>query len=158
MAQSNIARVENTDGTPAANSTTTSKSASFPNFVKHFNDPERKWQVEVLQKTSALLQLEANWDSYSAPPVRRDAAMFAMEILVHMMGPRTPIPQVVPSSVGGLQLEWHAKGVDLEVHIAAPYEVEMWFQDHQSDEPPQSIELSNDFSALKRPIEVLTTR
>ena len=50
------------------------------------------------------------------------------------MRPRTPVPQVVPSPVGGVQLEWHEKDIDLELHITAPYECEVWFQDHRTGE------------------------
>jgi hypothetical protein len=59
----------------------------------------------------------------------------------------------------GVQLEWHQKGIDLELHIAGPYECELWFQDHrQPKEPPVSLQLTDNFSALLKPIELLTTR
>jgi len=75
------------------------------------------------------------------------------------MKPATPLPQVVPSSDGGVQLEWHEKGIDLELHIRAPYDCELWYRDHQdADAEPVSSKLSNDFSDLRTPIDLLTTR
>jgi hypothetical protein len=32
-----------------------------------------------------------------------------------ILGPTSPAPRVVPLSSGGLQLEWHRQGIDLEV-------------------------------------------
>ena len=54
--------------------------------------------------------------------------MFVLSVLNDVMRTRTPIPQVVPSAGGGVQLEWHQKGIDLELHIAGPYQCELWFQ------------------------------
>ncbi len=103
--------------------------------------------------------MQPGWDSYGAPRIGWDTGMFALSILNDVMRTRTPIPQVVPSGAGGVQIEWHQKGVDLELHITAPYECELWFQDHrQPMRPPISVELTDNFSALLKPIELLTTR
>ncbi len=81
------------------------------------------------------------------------------KLLQRVMRPRTPIPQVTPSAAGGVQLEWHEKGVDLELHVTAPYQWELWFRDLQDPiSQPVSLELTDDFSELKRPIALLTTR
>jgi hypothetical protein len=99
-----------------------------------------------------------NWDSYGAPSVTWDASMFALSILSDVMRPRTPMPQVVPTS-NGVQLEWHEKGIDLELHITGPYQCDLWFQDQtRPDVEPIEIELTNDLSALVEPIGLLTQR
>jgi hypothetical protein len=113
----------------------------------------------VVQALVRLVKMPAGWDSYNAPPVTRDAGHFALEILQSVMRPRTPLPQVIPSAAGGVQLEWHEKGVDLELHITAPYQWELWFRDLLDPKSqPVSLELTDDFSELKRPISLLTTR
>src|SRR3954468_14668490 len=82
--------------------------SNFPNFSHHFDaHSDRKWEVEVVRALVKLATLPAGWDSYNAPPLRRDAGHFALEILQGIMRFRTPPPQVVPSSAGGVQLEWH---------------------------------------------------
>jgi hypothetical protein len=134
--------------------------SQFPNFEQHYNaELERKWQVDVQRSLVRLVNMKKGWDSYEARPIRRDAGFFALELLQQFMRNRTPAPQVVPTSAGGIQLEWHEKGIDLELHITAPYECEVWFQDHRDPlSHPLSIRLSDDFSALTRPIQLLTSR
>jgi hypothetical protein len=143
-------------------STSSAPSATrnqFPNFLRAYDTPERKWQIEVQGRLLKYVKMAPSWDSYNAPVVGWDTGMFALSILNDVMRARTPIPQVVPSATGGVQLEWHQKGVDLELHIAGPYECELWFQDHrQPKEPPLSLQLTDNFSALLKPIELLTKR
>lgn len=38
-----------------------------------------------------------------------------MTFINGLLGPMAPPPRVVPLSSGGLQLEWHRHGIDLEV-------------------------------------------
>jgi hypothetical protein len=133
---------------------------AYPNFAQQYDaEPQRKWQEEIVRQLVKFAKMPQGWDSYDAPPIRRDAGLFALEILHSIMRPRTPVPQIVPSSVGGVQLEWHQHGIDLELHITAPYEFEMWFRDHNNPNlPPISVELTSDFAPLKGPINLLTKR
>jgi hypothetical protein len=134
-------------------------SPPFPRFQSVFDaEPQRRWEVEVVRQLVRLAGFPDNWDSYGAVRLKKDAGLFALEILQKIMRPRTPIPQIVPTSNGGVQLEWHEKGIDLEINILAPYECELWYRDHQTQTPPQSLEFSNDFSALRDPIGQLTIR
>ena len=138
----------------------TVRRTNFPNFSRHYDaSPERKWEVEAVQALVRLAKMPAGWDSYNAPQIKRDAGHFALEILQAVMRSRTPPPQIVPSPAGGVQLEWHEKGIDLELHVTAPYQWELWFCDlKEPNAEPLSLELTDDFSALRRPIELLTTR
>jgi|SRR5215469_1835903 len=130
----------------------------FDKFWSHYNvGPDQKWQVEVLKHLIKYATLSQGWDSYSGSPLRWDAGFFALWVLNDVMRPRTPVPQVVPSPIGGVQFEWHEKNIDLELHITAPYECELWFEDHQTGERI-SRQLSNDFSSLAAPIAELTSR
>jgi hypothetical protein len=143
----------------AASSTTVSRRfIGFPNFQRNYDDPERKWESEVLRRLIRYTKLEPGWDSYGSPPVGMDTAFFAMLILEAAMTPRTPLPQVVPTAKGGVQIEWHQKGIDLEIHVESPNRCEMWFDDHRSDEEPISQEFSTNFSSLITPIQRLTSR
>ncbi len=141
-------------------STATRPRSQYTNFRQAYDSlPDRKWQIEVQDQLLQYVNFKPGWDSYGAPPVTWDAGMFALNILKDVMRPRTPIPQVVPSSVGGVQLEWHEKGIDLELHVTGPYQCELWFQDLSAPgTDPVSMDLTNDFSALLRPIELLTQR
>ena len=141
-------------------STVTKPRDQFPNFRQALDaSPERKWQIEVQRQLLQYAKMEQGWDSYDALPVTWDAGMFALSILNDIMRPRTPIPQVVPSSSGGVQLEWHEKGIDLEIRVTGPYRCSLWFEDQTSrNGPPVSLDLTDDLSALLKPIELLTSR
>ncbi|NUN51598.1 MAG: hypothetical protein HUU06_02270 [Planctomycetaceae bacterium] len=66
-----------------------------------------------------ILALEANWDSYASPRIDRGATSAALVALLSLasISPEAPAPFVVPTSRGGVQLEWHEQGVDLEIEI-----------------------------------------
>ncbi|SRR5216684_7884810 len=139
---------------------TSQRASEYPNFVRGFeSQPERKWQLEVQKHLLEYAKFPVGWDSYNAPPIGWQAGLFALSVLNDFMRPRTPIPQVVPSTAGGVQLEWHQKGIDLELHIIGPYQCELWFKDHRApDDEPISLELTDDYASLRKPIELLTSR
>lgn len=133
--------------------------SKFSNFYNAFSSPERKWQIEVQNRLLKYAKMQEGWDSYGAPSVGWDTCMFVLNVLNDVMSPRTPVPQVVPSSVGGIQLEWHVKDIDLELHIAAPYQCEVWCQDRRAPAAdPLALELTDNFSDLLKPIALLTNR
>jgi hypothetical protein len=160
MPSANAQRVDNNFYESSTSAALAPGRAQFPNFYRTFDaPPERKWQIEVQSRLLKYLKMQPGWDSYSAPRIGWGTGMFALSILNDVMRTRTPIPQVVPSGAGGVQLEWHQKGIDLELHIAAPYDCELWFQDHRNpQQPPVSLELTDNFSAVLTFIELLTTR
>jgi len=151
--------LEGYDSLPATATTTARVGTDFPNFWGQFEaQPQRKWQVEVVNQLVKFAKLPKGWDSYNAERFRSDAGMFALEVLEKVMRPRTPVPQIVPTASGGVQLEWHQKGIDLEINIVGPYNCELWYRDHQSGAEPLALEFSSDFSPLNIPITQLTNR
>jgi hypothetical protein len=95
--------------------------------------------------------LPNDWDQQGARSIREDAALFALELLYRLLTPTSPAPQIVPLAYGGLQLEWHRRGSDLEIEIAGPNRVSVSFEDPQSG-IDQEIELSADLSPLPNEI------
>lgn len=74
------------------------------------------WLRSLEKKVEALLNLPENWDGYGAPCVNLECVMAAFSLIlppniVH----ETPAPQFVPTSQGGIQVEWHIGGYDLEL-------------------------------------------
>jgi hypothetical protein len=145
--------------TSGAFTTTPAQDAAlFPNFQRHYDaEPDRKWQMEVIGRICEYASRSSGWDGYSAPPVKWDAGMFALNVLNSVMQNRTPLPQVVPTPVGGIQLEWHEKNIDLEIHVIAPYEIEFWFEDHLIGSVV-SRDLTSDLSLVQTAILTLTAR
>jgi len=109
------------------------------------------WPAKVVSKMSALLRLRPDWDTYGAPSPRYDAAMFALTLLDGIMRPDTPEPSVVPTPNGGVQLEWHETHVDLEIHVLAPYEGDVWWKDHGTG-VEHAVDLSQDITVLQQAI------
>jgi len=130
----------------------------YENFRRHYElGPDEKWQVAVVEKLVAFAKLPLGWDGYSAPPVKWDAGMFALNVLTQVMLPRTPAPQIVPSSAGGVQFEWHTGGIDLEFHVSGPYDCELWVEDHCTG-TNKSVLVSDDLSDLQNAVRTLTSR
>jgi hypothetical protein len=68
-----------------------------------------------------LRRLEAGWDGYGALPVHADIIQ-AAKALVRGLSPNiAPRPRVVPLSSGGLQIEWTAGNVALELEFESPF-------------------------------------
>ena len=55
----------------------------------------------------SLRDLPLNWDSYGSPKIGEGA----LKVLQGL--------QVVPTSPGGIQVEWHCNGYDLEIEFNA---------------------------------------
>ena len=83
---------------------------------------------ESVDQIDELLGLPPGWNSYSAEPVSWQSAVAAIRFLVEFMDPVTSQPVIVPTVRGGLQVEWHANGVDIEVYIEAGRDVSFFAQ------------------------------
>jgi len=78
------------------------------------------WFKTAVAELGDLLHLPPNWDSYGAKPVDQRNIGAALELLIRIMQDDTPAPSVVPTTTGGVQLEWHLQGIDLEVEVTSP--------------------------------------
>ncbi len=75
--------------------------------------------MKGLEGVVDLLRLPAGWNSYAAKPIAPQTATQAIRLLAEFLGSRTPPPTVVPTVRGGIQIEWHTRGVNLEIYIGA---------------------------------------
>jgi hypothetical protein len=60
-----------------------------------------------------LLALKENWDSYGAPIISK----IAVDAALQLRNVLATTPLFVPMSDGGVQLEWHSQGFDVELEI-----------------------------------------
>lgn len=75
------------------------------------------WRTpELLQQ---LLKLEPGWDSYGGSPIDPKCVALALKFVSTILPNDTSAPAVVPTSQGGVQLEWHTGGVDLEIEFVS---------------------------------------
>lgn len=67
-------------------------------------------------KLDELRTLQPGWDGHGAPPIDERAIVTAHRFGAHFdrdyMG-------ITPTSLGGIQLEWHRDGYDIELEIAS---------------------------------------
>lgn len=78
-----------------------------------YGQPLPGWFDAVMQGSADVLTLPANWDSYGAGPINRP--IVDLDFVKRNLAASHPAPRVVPLSSGGRQLEWHRKGIDLEI-------------------------------------------
>lgn len=84
------------------------------------DEPEAPaWLMPTVQCLLDLLQLPRNWDGYGAVEIREQIAQKALMVLVEVMDNDAPAPSVVPLSDGGIQVEWHRHGHNLEIEFPA---------------------------------------
>lgn len=77
-----------------------------------------RWGTPLLKALQEVVLLPENWNSYGARRVTPDAIVATIVLLMRTMSDDTPLPVVVPTVRGGVQLEWHTGSVDLEMTIS----------------------------------------
>ena len=104
-----------------------------------------------------LLDLPENWDSYGARSINREIALSALQLLSETMPDDTPTPAVVPTNRGGVQLEWHTRGIDLEIEIQSIGRIYVSYEDHRSGDEWEA-ELTSDLTRLSDALSELSRR
>jgi hypothetical protein len=91
-----------------------------------------RWLYPTLHAIQHLSRLEANWDSYGAPPVAPSAIVHALNVLGTILDDDSPTPIVVPTAAGNVQLEWHQGGIDVEICCSAQGRVSAYLYNHSN--------------------------
>src|SRR6266851_8436106 len=95
--------------------------------------PSSDWLPQTEIALQELLKLPANWDSYGARMIRAEVVAEAADLLRKIVQPDTPQPAVVPTVQGGVQLEWHTGGIDLEIEIEQPGRFHVSYEEPNED-------------------------
>src|SRR5688500_2732476 len=90
---------------------------------------EPAWFGPTRRSIQELLQLPENWNSYGARPIDPELAASALRLLVKVAPTDAPPPIVVPTTRGGILLEWHLHEVDLEVETLAADTFHVFYED-----------------------------
>ncbi len=88
----------------------------------------------ALERASELRQLPRGWNSHGAEPVSDSAFRQTIEFLAAYVVRGIAGPVLVPTVRGGLQLEWHRRGVDIEVEVDPDGSVSWSAEDRRSGE------------------------
>ena len=91
------------------------------------------WLPPVLEKIRHLLCLPPNWNSYKARPVNIASVREALRVMLQTMQPDTPIPVIVPTPRGTIQLEWHLRGIDLEIEALPSGLIHLSYEDSRDN-------------------------
>lgn len=114
-------------------------AAAGPTVISIKPESLPSWLDQVVERINALALLDEGWDGEQARPLTREAALAALNALLEVMWPDSPAPSVVPMYDGGLQLEWHAPGLDIELTSAPDGTRQVWIA------ATSGLEIDNDF-------------
>ena len=92
-----------------------SRSSFNPIFFTGFT--RDVWDIlnPTVRRLAQLCSLPEDWDTYGAAAVEEKVVHAAIGVLVRAINIGMPQPSVVPTVHGGVQLEWHFGGYDLEI-------------------------------------------
>jgi hypothetical protein len=79
---------------------------------------DARWFRPAVEQLGALLTLPPNWDSYGGRATAQASASQTISFLAQTLSAQVAPPWVVPLHDGGVQLEWHRGGVDVEVVLS----------------------------------------
>jgi hypothetical protein len=126
-------------------------------IVVELEGREPPWLAPALDKLNELLQLPPNWNSYNSAQIEPRAVAMTIELLGTLIENATPIPYIVPTVQGGVQLEWDLHGMAIEVESYPDGHREMYVQDRRTGSE-QELVLNGDLSPLVEAVRELTRR
>lgn len=116
------------------------------------------WIQATLKQIDEISALELNWDSYGAPVISPSRILQAYKVVRSIMHDRAPIPNLVPTSDGSIQIEWHANGVDLEILLVSDADLDVSFEDLRGEVPSFEGVLNIDIKILVDYVRLLAER
>jgi len=90
------------------------------------------WHATTIRALQQISLLESDWNARGAAAPDETAILLALEILEETALDLTPAPDVVPTATGGVQLEWHRSGMDIELDVAPDLRVCLYWRDRDS--------------------------
>lgn len=101
--------------------------------IRAYAAPQPAWVHPAVDRILALARAEPGWAGPKTRPLHRDALKAAFGVLSKVMSYHSRSPQFVLTNEGGLQLEWHAAGVDLEIEVRPDGSAEVIVEDPSND-------------------------
>src|SRR5439155_16652961 len=92
--------------------------------------PRPLWISDITKTIQGFVDhLPENWNSYGARRIEPELAETAIRLLFEIVQANTPKPEVVPTTTGGVQIEWHIRGIDLEIKIISQEKLNVCFEE-----------------------------
>lgn len=133
-------------------------SQSSTGFQQSLKAHQPYWLNDVIHQVRKLLKLQQNWDSRGAQCIDRDLLEASVILLLKVMRASTPPPCMIPLSSGGVQIEWHMRGMDFEIEFCSTDCLDVFYEDHRDSTTWEDSISFNDLSLLKKVIAKLTSR
>jgi len=74
-------------------------------------------RAAVATRFEELAALNFDWDTYGAKPIDLDALREAQAFVEQLLQQPIPVPSIFPVPDGGMQLEWSAGALELELEF-----------------------------------------
>lgn len=111
------------------------------------------WAMPFLGRLRRLVQAGARTNQV----LEKEAVWASVRVLNRVMDPDTPAPDLVLTVHGGLQLEWHMAGIDLEVEVFPNGDVVAAYFDEESGVDLDS-EGSESLDMIRAALSEMSTR
>jgi len=86
----------------------------------------------IKDRLDALTRLASGWDGYQGAPVREENAKLLMDML-DVIKDDDCLISIVPSSDGGVQIEWHDRKLSIEIFILTEFDIRIDLYRPQSE-------------------------
>jgi hypothetical protein len=126
--------------------------------ILKFEGDRPRWVHSVEERVNQLLALPRGWDGYGAPSPQLDMVVAAIRLLLEAMEDSTPAPNVFPTNQGGIQLEWHQGGIDLEIEISSVDQLDATLYDDADPDRETDLDLTVNHDSLRKVLMELTQR
>lgn len=121
--------------------------------ANHWRELQRwTWFAPTIRAMAVLPWLTDNWTT-GGRRTQPSAVDGMLAILVRVLDRRTPPPRVVPTWRGGVQVEWHCSGVDLEIEADPQGGVEYFFSSPNEEREGRAW---GDLGQLAKYVEAVT--
>jgi len=92
-----------------------------------------EWVKLTVQRLQAVADLPSGWSGLMGRPIEVQLMPIAFQVVQELI-PRDAawVPQIIPTVEGGVQLEWHRDGFDLEIEISCTGEIYADYEDESA--------------------------
>jgi len=108
-----------------------------------------KWLNPTIANLLRLLSLPRDWNSDNPRRIEPKSIEKILALLLTILDSDSTPPAVVPTTRGGVQVEWHQNGIDLEIEALSSGKLEFFVSGPKGDKEG-TIEGDTDILNLKQ--------
>jgi hypothetical protein len=89
---------------------------------------EVDWVPVSQTALEGLSRFRQGWDGFGAVAPTEGSLQMAQRVLRHVPD-YAPRPRILPTTDGGIQIEWYRQGMDITLEVMGPLEVTLFWRD-----------------------------